>query len=122
MAKIADKSTKTATAKPASSGAKSRPAGKEEPAPMVTLHKKEFVNRVLAASGRTRAEARPVIEATLEQLGLAFAKGETVTLPPFGKARVNRQRDIAGGEVLILRLRRRTTPDDKPAKAAKPAK
>ncbi len=89
---------------------------------MVTLHKKEFISRVLAASGRTRSDARPIIEATLEQLGLAFARGETVTLPPFGKARVNRQRDIAGGEVLILRLRRKTRPEGKPEKAAKPSK
>lgn len=122
MTKIADKSRKPATAKPASSGAKPQLSNKEEPVPMMILHKKEFVNRVLAASGRTRADARPIIEATLEQLGLAFANGETVTLPPFGKARVNRQRDIAGGEVLILRLRRKDKPEVNPVKEAKPSK
>lgn len=82
---------------------------KPETGPMITVRKKEFMARVSDATGKTRAEVAAVVEATLEQLGLAFGNGETLALPPFGKARVSRQKDIQGGEVLVLRLRRKVT-------------
>ncbi|MFD1881543.1 HU family DNA-binding protein [Paracoccus pacificus] len=106
--KTAEKAAAKATAKSAEKKPVSASRTKPVTAPMVTLHKKDFIARVVAASGVTRREAKPVIEATLEQLGAAFAAGETVALPPFGKARVSRQKDLDNGEVLILRLRRKT--------------
>ena len=86
-----------------------RPALKEsaDPIPARVLHKREFVGRVAEQLGMPRAQIREVVEATLEQLGDAIGEGETLSLPPFGKARVSRQRTNKGGEVLILRLRRK---------------
>ena len=82
-------------------------AEKVETGPMITVRKKEFMGRVAEASGKSRAEIRLIVEATLAELGNAFANGETLALPPFGKARVSRQKDIQGGEVIVLRLRRK---------------
>lgn len=75
-------------------------------APVVTLRKKEFLERVVTASGAKKKDAREVIEATLRLLGEALAKGESVLLPPFGKARVSRHVDKKGGELLVIKLRR----------------
>lgn len=71
------------------------------------LQKKDFVDRVVAASGAKKADARPIIEATLAQLGEALSAGETLAVPPLGRARVNLERDQRGGEIITLRLRRR---------------
>lgn len=83
------------------------PSKAPETGPMETVRKKEFMARVADACGRPRTEIRDIVEATLEQLGLAFANGETLAIPPFGKARVSRHKDVRGGEVIALRLRRK---------------
>lgn len=80
--------------------------GKPEPKPAVIVQKRDFVSRVAEAAGVSRAQARPVVEAALEQLGRAIAAGETLALPPFGRARVARQHDTKGGEVIVVKLRR----------------
>lgn len=77
------------------------------PQPALVLQKKDFVDRVVAASGAKKADARPIIEATLAQLGKALSAGETLAVPPLGRARVNLERDQRGGEIITLRLRRR---------------
>ena len=77
------------------------------PQPAHVLQKKDFVDRVVAASGAKKADARPIIEATLAQLGKALSAGETLAVPPLGRARVNLERDQRGGEIITLRLRHR---------------
>lgn len=78
-----------------------------DPRPARVLQKKIFIDRVVAATGVSKTEARPIIEATLKQLGQALAAGETLAVPPFGRARVERHVDMRGSEVITLRLRRR---------------
>ncbi|MCZ0961194.1 HU family DNA-binding protein [Paracoccus benzoatiresistens] len=80
---------------------------RRNPQPAQVLQKKDFVDRVVAASGAKKADARPIIEATLAQLGKALSAGETLAVPPLGRARVNLERDQRGGEIITLRLRRR---------------
>ncbi|MBU3032129.1 hypothetical protein KNW02_18730 [Paracoccus sp. XHP0099] len=65
------------------------------------------MDRVVAATGAKRSEARPIIEATLEQLGEALSAGQTLAVPPLGRARVNLEKDLRGGDVITLRLRRK---------------
>jgi nucleoid DNA-binding protein len=77
------------------------------PHPAQVVQKKDFVDRVIAATGATKAEARPIIEATLAQLGAALSAGETLAVPPLGRARVNLEKDQRGGDVITLRVRRR---------------
>lgn len=77
------------------------------PRPARVVQKREFVDRVVDATGGKKGDVRPIVEATLSQLGLAFAAGETLVIHPFGRARVSMRKNIAGGEVINLRLRRR---------------
>ncbi|WP_343082395.1 HU family DNA-binding protein [Ostreiculturibacter nitratireducens] len=68
------------------------------------LRKKEFLDRVIAETGAKKKDAKAVVDATLKLLGDALAAGETLVLPPFGKAKVNRQKHE--GETLLVKLRR----------------
>lgn len=82
------------------------------------LRKKELLERVIKRSGEKKKAVKPIVEATLGILGEALAAGEELVLPPFGKARVNRQKDVGSAEMLVIKLRRQ---GDKPAGAAEGA-
>jgi DNA-binding protein HU-alpha len=70
------------------------------------LRKKELFERVAIISGAKKRDVKSIVEATLQVLGDALASGESLALPPFGRAKVNRQKDLASGEMLMVRLRR----------------
>lgn len=86
----------------------STPAEGMAPAPDASLvvKKKDFLDRVVAASGAKKPVARDLTEAVLSVLGAALAAGESLALPPLGKLRVTRQIDKQGGEVLLVKIRR----------------
>jgi DNA-binding protein HU-alpha len=71
-----------------------------------TLRKKELVERVAEVSGAKKKVVKGIVEATLKVLGDALSRDEVLALPPFGKAKVNRQKDTGGGEMLIVKIRR----------------
>lgn len=71
------------------------------------VQKRDFIDRVVAATGARRSEVRPIIEATLAELGRVLSDGNTLAVPPLGRARVNLEKDARGGDVITLRLRRR---------------
>lgn len=70
------------------------------------LRFKDLLDRVVARSGTRKKDAKGVVEATLAVLGEALAKGESLNLPEFGKARVNRQKGEGGVETMVVKLRR----------------
>ncbi len=82
-------------------------SGNSSPRAAQIIQKREFIDRVLASTGGKKNQIKPVVEATLEELGKAFAAGETLVVPPFGRARVSMKKNIEGGEVINLRVRRR---------------
>jgi nucleoid DNA-binding protein len=86
--------------------AKTEDAEAENTAPATVMRKKDLVDRVLKRTDTKKKEAREIIDAVLEELGLALTRGDELNLPPLGKAKVNRQRDLVSGEVLIVKLRR----------------
>ncbi|MDB6177477.1 DNA-binding protein [Paracoccus sp. Z330] len=88
-------------------GRRSNGLASSDPQPAQVIHKRDFVDRVVAATGAKKSEARPIIEATLEQLGEALSAGYTLAVPPLGRGRVNLEKDQRGGDVITLRLRRR---------------
>lgn len=71
-----------------------------------TLRKKDLLARVAAATGSRPGPVREIVEATLAVLGEALGRGDALNLPPLGRAKVTRQRDHGGAELIILRLRR----------------
>lgn len=110
----ATKTTKTArpvkAAKPRAAAKPARAEGAGDSGGPATaakvLRKKEFLERVVETSGAKKKDAKSVVEATLKLLGDALAAGEALVLPPFGKAKVNRQKGTNSGELLVVKLRR----------------
>jgi nucleoid DNA-binding protein len=81
------------------------------PAPV--LKKKELLERVIKAAGGKKKDVKEIVEAMLVVLGDALSRGEELNLPPLGRAKVNRQKDLASGEMLVVKLRRGTEkPED----------
>ncbi|RDW13912.1 HU family DNA-binding protein [Paracoccus thiocyanatus] len=81
----------------------------DEPTPATVLQKRQLLAQVARRTGLRNSEVKAVVEATLAELGEAIASGMTLALPPLGRARISRRHDRSGGEVITLRLRRRTT-------------
>ncbi|MEM1374527.1 MAG: HU family DNA-binding protein [Pseudomonadota bacterium] len=109
--KAAARSTSTArktTAAAASGVVAPKPA---EPKAAVAvareLKKKELVERVSAASGLKKAQARSAVEAMLDILGETIAKGEAMNLEPLGKMKVQNQKDAGAATVYACRVRRK---------------
>ncbi|PLL13365.1 hypothetical protein C0V75_08240 [Tabrizicola sp. TH137] len=70
------------------------------------LKKKDLVARVVAAlDGRKKGQVKDIVEATLAALGEALAKGESLNLPPFGRARIARQKGEGKTSAMTVKLR-----------------
>ncbi len=119
--KAATTKRKTATPKPAAA-----PVA-DKAAVVVSLGKRQLIDKVVEASGIKKKAAKPVIEAVLKELGDALSRGETLNLQPFGKAIVKNTKDLANAEIVELRLRRsklaiKAAEEAAPADAPKPPK
>lgn len=80
------------------------------------LKKRELIDRVVAASGIKKNQAKPAIEAMLAIVGEALAKGEAMNLEPLGKLKVQKEKDVGAADVYSVRIRRK-----KPAQAGGPS-
>ncbi|MGH1369022.1 MAG: HU family DNA-binding protein [Maritimibacter sp.] len=87
----------------------------EGPFGEVDLTKKELIQRVVAATGMKPRDVRPVIEATLAELGGAVDRGETLRLNPFGVMQIKRARQTTNGRVVVTKIKRKK-PDSPAAK------
>ena len=96
--------------RPATAEAKAptpRVVAKAEAAPAgETLRKADFVDRVVEVCGVKKRDAKPAVEAALAELAKALIAGEELQLPPLGKLRVAKVRELDGGaKMLTLKLR-----------------
>ncbi|MEM9349951.1 MAG: HU family DNA-binding protein [Pseudomonadota bacterium] len=98
---------KTSTAKAPAKGVVTPKAAVPEAEVAREFKKKELVDRVVAATGAKKGQARPVIEATLAVLGEAMAKGEAMNLEPLGKLKVQKEKDVGAATVYSCRVRRK---------------
>ena len=71
----------------------------------VEMKKKELIDLVVERSGIKKRFAKPTIEAALAVLGEAMAEGRPLNLKPMGKVKVHKSKPIAGGQVLMARVR-----------------
>ena len=70
------------------------------------LKKAEFIDRAVERGDVKKRDAKPAIEAALAVLSEALMAGEELNLPPMGKMRVVKSKDIGdGARVLTLKLR-----------------
>ena len=72
----------------------------------VMLKKTEFIDRAVECGDVKKRDAKPAIEAALVVLSEALMAGEELNLPPMGKMRGVKSKDIGdGARVLTLKLR-----------------
>ena len=70
------------------------------------LKKKDLLARVVEVlDGKKKGGVKEIVEATLATLGEALQKGESLNLPPFGRARVSRQKGEGAASLTTVRLR-----------------
>ena len=74
------------------------------------LKKPEFIDRAVARTDVKKRDAKPAIEAALAVLAEALENGEELNLPPMGKMRVVKTKDIGEGAV-VMTLKLRTMKD-----------
>ena len=75
------------------------------------LKKRDLIDAVVKRSGIKKKDAKPVVEAMLAELGEALSDGQELSLPPLGRVKINREKEIEDGKVLILKLRQKTLPE-----------
>ena len=69
------------------------------------VRKNELINLVVEQSGMKKRDVKPVVEATLAVLGRVLGEERAMNLPPFGKIRVVRSKDLERGVIRTLKLR-----------------
>ncbi len=76
----------------------------------LTLRKRELIDKVVKRSGIKKKDAKPVVEAMLAELGETLAAGRDLALPPLGRVKINRRKDLPNGQVLIVKVRQTKRP------------
>ncbi len=111
-AKTATPTTATTAAKAAAAASATQaaptPTVVKDTAPVVgvlPLRKKELIDSVVARSGIKKKDAKPAIEAMLAILGETIAEGRELQLPPMGKLKINRTKQLAKARVVVCKLR-----------------
>lgn len=75
------------------------------------LYKKaDLIADVAARAGVKKREAKPIVDAVLQELGAQLAQEITMQVPPLGKLRVTNIKPTGNADVLTLKLRTRREP------------
>lgn len=70
------------------------------------IKKPEFLDRAVERTDVKKREAKPAIEAALAVPAVSLINGKELNLPPMGKLRVVKSKDVGeGAKVLTLKLR-----------------
>lgn len=70
------------------------------------LKKKDLIARVVAAlDGKKKGQVKDIVEATLAALGEALQNGESLNLPPFGRARIAKSKGEGKTSSMTVKLR-----------------
>ncbi|APE43214.1 DNA-binding protein [Sulfitobacter alexandrii] len=88
--------------------AKATPAVVDAPQSVIlgpVLRKKELIDQVVKRSGIKKKDAKPVVESLLSVLGEALADNRELVLPPFGKVKVRREKQMPNGRVMVVKVR-----------------
>ena len=80
--------------------------GAQEGGEGAAIKKKDFIDRVVERSGGKRRDVKPAVEAALAELADLLAGGTELNLPPMGKLKPVKTRDLGEGATMVtLKLR-----------------
>lgn len=86
--------------------------GAPEATGLPEMRKRELVDAVVDRSGIKKRYAKPAIEAALAILGEALEEGRSLQMPPLGRVKVQRAKELEDGQVIVAKVRRKTQVDD----------
>lgn len=70
------------------------------------IKKPEFLDKAIARTNIKKRDAKPAIEAALAEIADLLADGNELNLPPMGKLKLVKSKDVGeGAKVLTLKLR-----------------
>lgn len=75
------------------------------------LKKQELIAKVMDKTDAKKKDAKPVVEAVLEVLGEALADGRELNLPPLGKVKINRIKDMGNARIIVSKIRQSKSTD-----------
>ncbi|WP_420858760.1 HU family DNA-binding protein [Marivivens marinus] len=81
------------------------PEAETTPEVVQTIGRKEFIARVSSDSGLKPKDARVAVDAVLSALAAALRDGQEMNLPPLGKIKHVKSKDIGGAKVATVRVR-----------------
>jgi len=76
------------------------------------MRKKELIERATERSGIKKKWVKPAIEAALAEMGEALANDRELNLPPFGKVRLQRTKQLTNAKVMVLKVRQNLATGD----------
>jgi DNA-binding protein HU-alpha len=79
-----------------------------QPALNTDLKLRGLVDLVVKRTGAKKKDVKPIVEAALAIMGETVADGRDLNLPPMGKLKINRVKEIKNGQVTICKLRQQT--------------
>ena len=82
------------------------------------LKKPQLFNEVVARTGLKKRDVKPAVEAALAVIGEALARGEELVLPPMGKTRIVKSKELGNGAALLT-MKFRTAKVDAPVQDAR---
>ncbi|WP_159453223.1 HU family DNA-binding protein [Aquimixticola soesokkakensis] len=69
------------------------------------MRKKELLEKIVASTGARQAVVKPIVDAVLQELGEALARGDKLVLPPLGRVSVNKSKEVEDGKVYVTKVR-----------------
>ena len=65
---------------------------------------------MVTRSGVRKRDAKPVVEAMLAVLGETLAEGRALNLPPLGKVKISKTKEMGAGRLIVTRVRQKDRP------------
>lgn len=82
------------------------------PSALPEMRKRELIDAVVDRCGIKKKYAKPAVEAALAILGEALEEGRSLQMPPLGKVKVQRAKELEDGQVIVAKVRRKTQSDE----------
>lgn len=81
----------------------------------IVVKKSEFIDAIVAKFGLRKRDVKPAAEAVIEMLGEVLAEGKDLNLPPIGKVKLVKRKELSDGALaLTVKLRISNTADETP--------
>ena len=98
---------------PVPAAQKVKPAVVNAPQPVMmgpAMRKKEIIEAVVARSGLKKRDIKPAIDQLLAVMGEALADGRELVVPPLGRVKVHKKKDVAKKTIYFTKIHQNAAP------------